>query len=206
MSTAAATGLFMIWNVLCYAGFFVCLARASRKHLRTFIAIIVGVFLVGVLYMLGYVFRLPFAMRLNFSLVYALLVVTALELSLDLGLIPSMVRFDKSFAKIPLDLRIVDLDGKTYLATTKAEPSGATPSATCSKNSPRTRATRPSPYERASTRSRGFGPFRAGPQFSRRTSAVLTMSMPSSSRSTRSSSATARCLAPKCRLPRPSPA
>ena len=113
--------LFMIWNVLCYAGFFVCLARASRKHLRTFIAIIVGVFLVGVLYMLGYVFRLPFAMRLNFSLVYALLVVTALELSLDLGLIPSMVRFDKSFAKIPLDLRIVDLDGKTYLATTKAE-------------------------------------------------------------------------------------
>lgn len=93
--------LFMIWNVLCYAGFFVCLARASRKHLRTFIAIIVGVFLVGVLYMLGYVFRLPFAMRLNFSLVYASLVVTALELSLDLGLIPSMVRFDKFLCENP---------------------------------------------------------------------------------------------------------
>ena len=86
-----AHAVFLVWSVLCYAAFFASLAYAARRRLRLMLAPVVGVALVGIAYCVAYVLRFEAILGLNFSLTYALVLVCALELSLDLGLIPSTV-------------------------------------------------------------------------------------------------------------------
>lgn len=86
-----AHAVFLVWSVLCYAAFFASLAYAARRRLRLMLAPVVGVALLGIAYCMAYVLRFEAILGLNFSLTYALVLVCALELSLDLGLIPSTV-------------------------------------------------------------------------------------------------------------------
>lgn len=86
-----AHAVFLVWSVLCYAAFFASLAYAARRRLRLMLAPVVGVALLGIAYCVAYVLRFEAILGLNFSLTYALVLVCALELSLDLGLIPSTV-------------------------------------------------------------------------------------------------------------------
>lgn len=74
----------------------------------------------GFLLSSAYIFRLEWARTLNFSLIYGILVIVALELCLDLGIIPSTRSFDKVFAKLPFDLKIVSRDGSLFRKTEAA--------------------------------------------------------------------------------------
>lgn len=103
------------------------LAYAARRRLRLMLAPVVGVALVGIAYCVAYVLRFEAILGLNFSLTYALVLVCALELSLDLGLIPSTVFLSRTFDALPLDLAIVSREGETFRATRAARGlSGAT--------------------------------------------------------------------------------
>ena len=122
-----AHAVFLVWSVLCYAAFFASLAYAARRRLRLMLAPVVGVALVGIAYCVAYVLRFEAILGLNFSLTYALVLVCALELSLDLGLIPSTVFLSRTFDALPLDLAIVSREGETFRATRAARGlSGAT--------------------------------------------------------------------------------
>lgn len=112
-----AHAVFLVWSVLCYAAFFASLAYAARRRLRLMLAPVVGVALVGIAYCVAYVLRFEAILGLNFSLTYALVLVCALELSLDLGLIPSTVFLSRTFDALPLDLAIVSREGETFRAT-----------------------------------------------------------------------------------------
>lgn len=122
-----AHAVFLVWSVLCYAAFFASFAYAARRRLRLMLAPVVGVALVGIAYCVAYVLRFEAILGLNFSLTYALVLVCALELSLDLGLIPSTVFLSRTFDALPLDLAIVSREGETFRATRAARGlSGAT--------------------------------------------------------------------------------
>lgn len=122
-----AHAVFLVWSVLCYAAFFASLAYAARRRLRLMLAPVVGVALVGIAYCVAYVLRFEAILGLNFSLTYAMVLVCALELSLDLGLIPSTVFLSRTFDALPLDLAIVSREGETFRATRAARGlSGAT--------------------------------------------------------------------------------
>lgn len=122
-----AHAVFLVWSVLCYAAFFASLAYAARRRLRLMLAPVVGVALLGIAYCVAYVLRFEAILGLNFSLTYALVLVCALELSLDLGLIPSTVFLSRTFDALPLDLAIVSREGETFRATRAARGlSGAT--------------------------------------------------------------------------------
>ncbi len=122
-----AHAVFLVWSVLCYAAFFASLAYAARRRLRLMLAPVVGVALVGIAYCVAYVLRFEAILGLNFSLTYALVLVCALELSLDLGLIPSTVFLSRTFDALPLDLAIVSREGETFRAARAARGlSGAT--------------------------------------------------------------------------------
>lgn len=115
-----AHAVFLVWSVLCYAAFFASLAYAARRRLRLMLAPVVGVALLGIAYCVAYVLRFEAILGLNFSLTYALVLVCALELSLDLGLIPSTVFLSRTFDALPLDLAIVSREGETFRATRAA--------------------------------------------------------------------------------------
>ena len=114
--------LVVAWSAVCYMGFFACLAWASRKHLRIFILPVLAVFLVGLGIALGYAYRVPWVARLNFSLIYAVLVVVALECALDFGLLPSSRSLTTAFDELPLDLKVLTRQGEVYRAACAATP------------------------------------------------------------------------------------
>lgn len=114
--------LVVVWSALCYGGFFAALAWASRRRLRAFILLVFLVFAVGLGLALGYAYRVEWVTRLNFSLDYAVLVVVALECSLDFGLLPSSASLAHTFDELPLDLKILSREGSLYRATAAAEP------------------------------------------------------------------------------------
>lgn len=114
--------LVVAWSAICYTGFFACLAWASRKHLRIFILPVLAVFLVGLGIALGYACRIPWIARLNFSLIYAVLVVVALECALDFGLLPSSRSLARVFDELPLDLKVLTRQGEVYRAACAATP------------------------------------------------------------------------------------
>lgn len=105
-----------------YLGFFVLLFAASRRRLHGVIALLVMAAVPFVAYCLMYALRHEFAIKTNFSLNYSLTVVTLLELALDFGLLPSYSWYDEAFARLPLDLKVVDRDGSVAFATNSAGP------------------------------------------------------------------------------------
>ncbi|MCR5391852.1 MAG: hypothetical protein K6E65_00945 [Olsenella sp.] len=105
-----------------YLGFFVLLFAASRRRLHGVIALLVMAAVPFVAYCLMYALRHEFAIKTNFSLNYSLTVVTLLELALDFGLLPSYSWYDEAFARLPLDLKVLDRDGLIAFATNSAGP------------------------------------------------------------------------------------
>lgn len=110
------------WSAACYLGFFAASLSSARKRLRPLFAPVAVVCLAGAAFCLGYVRRAPWAFSLNFSLVYSALIVLTLELCLDFGIIASARSFAPLFAGLPLDLKVLDLQGGVYRATDKAAP------------------------------------------------------------------------------------
>lgn len=105
-----------------YLGFFALLFAASRRRLHGVIALLVMAAVPFVAYCLMYALRHEFAIKTNFSLNYSLTVVTLLELALDFGLLPSYSWYDEAFARLPLDLKVLDRDGLIAFATNSAGP------------------------------------------------------------------------------------
>lgn len=121
-SYGPAYRVFLVWSAVCYAAFFCCMGYAARCRLRLLLAPVVGVCLLGFSYAIAYVFRFEPILHINFSLAYALFVVCALELSFDLGLLPSAVSFSKIFDALPFELSVVDYAGRVFRATEAARP------------------------------------------------------------------------------------
>lgn len=99
-----------VWSLVQYAGFFAAAFPAARTQLKSAflpMAIILGV---GVAYFALFIARKAGLFSTNISLVYSILVIVALELSLDLGILPSYARYDQFFAKLPFDLKILSRD------------------------------------------------------------------------------------------------
>lgn len=121
-SYGPAYGAFLVWSVVCYAAFFGCMGYAARRRLRLLLAPVAGICLVGIAYAVAYVLRFEPVLHINFSLAYALLVTSALELSLDLGLLPSAVSFTRIFDALPLELSVVSRAGRPFRSTAAARP------------------------------------------------------------------------------------
>lgn len=114
--------LFLVWSLVQYGSFFAVAFIAARKQLRSsFVPLLVVVGL-GLAYSLQYVLRETGIFTSNFSLVYALLVLVALELSLDLGILPSYLWYGEAFRKLPFDLQIVNGEGEAVYRTDCAKP------------------------------------------------------------------------------------
>lgn len=117
--------LFLGWSLIQYSSFFAVSFIAARKQLRSsFVPLLIVVGL-GLAYSLQYVLRETGIFSSNFSLVYALLVLVALELSLDLGILPSYMWYGEAFRKLPFDLQIVDGEGRAVYRTDCAKPLAA---------------------------------------------------------------------------------
>ena len=95
------------WALVQYVGFFAAAFPAARTQLKSAflpMAIILGV---GVAYLAMFIARKAGLFSTNIALVYSILVIVALELSLDLGILPSYARYDQFFSKLPFDLKIL---------------------------------------------------------------------------------------------------
>ena len=108
---------FLVYTAVCFIGFFAVLWRSCTSVLRSLLVPSATVAVAGFLLSSAYIFRLEWARTLNFSLIYGILVIVALELCLDLGIIPSTRSFAKVFAKLPFDLKIVSRDGSLFRKT-----------------------------------------------------------------------------------------
>lgn len=111
---------FLVYTAACFIGFFAVLWRSCTSVLRSLLVPSATVAVGGFLLSSAYIFRLEWARTLNFSLIYGILVIVALELCLDLGIIPSTRSFAKVFAKLPFDLKIVSRDGSLFRKTEAA--------------------------------------------------------------------------------------
>ena len=93
------------WALVQYVGFFAAAFPAARTQLKSAflpMAIILGV---GAAYFALFIARKAGLFSTNIALVYSILVIVALELSLDLGILPSYARYDQFFSKLPFDLK-----------------------------------------------------------------------------------------------------
>ena len=111
---------FFVYSAVLYLAFFGVLWRASRATLRGLVVPAAATALAGVLFCAAYAFRFEWAASLNFSLVYGVVVMAALELCLDLGLIPSTRSFARVFDDLPFDLAVLSRDGSLFRKTRAA--------------------------------------------------------------------------------------
>ena len=116
-SDGPAYWAFLVYTAACFIGFFAVLWRSCTSVLRSLSVPSATVAVGGFLLSSADIFRLEWARTLNFSLIYGILVIVALELCLDLGIIPSTRSFAKVFAKLPFDLKIVSRDGSLFRKT-----------------------------------------------------------------------------------------
>lgn len=111
---------FLAYTAVCFIGFFAVLWRSCTSVLRSLLVPSATVEVGGFLLSSAYIFRLEWARTLNFSLIYGILVIVALELCLDLGIIPSTRSFARVFSKLPFDLKIISRDGTLFRRTEAA--------------------------------------------------------------------------------------
>ena len=102
---------FLAYTAVCFIGFFAVLWRSCTSVLRSLLVPSATVAVGGFLLSSAYIFRLEWARTLNFSLIYGILVIVALELCLDLGIIPSTRSFARVFFMLPFDRKIISRDG-----------------------------------------------------------------------------------------------
>ncbi len=108
------------WCATLLAGFFGTLFLAARKQLRSAFVPLVVLLGAGGAYGVLYALRHVGAFATNVSLVYGTLALVALELTLDLGLLPSYAWYQDAFASLPFDLKVIGRGGQVEAATTAA--------------------------------------------------------------------------------------
>lgn len=117
-----ATGYYALaaWCAVLLVGFFGTLFLAARKQLRSAFVPLVVLLGAGGAYGVLYALRHVGAFATNVSLVYGTLALVALELTLDLGLLPSYAWYQDAFASLPFDLKVIGRGGQVEAATTAA--------------------------------------------------------------------------------------
>ena len=105
------------WECLLFAVFFALLFRVAHQQLRTAFLPVLLLCLLAVIYGALYIMRVDVVFRGNFSLTYIVVLAIALELCLDLGLLPSFLRYREAFSKLPFDAKILSLNGEQVFAT-----------------------------------------------------------------------------------------
>ena len=110
------------WCATLLAGFFGTLFLAARKQLRSAFVPLVVLLGAGGAYGALYALRHVGAFATNVSLVYSTLALVALELTLDLGLLPSYAWYQDAFASLPFDLKVIGGTGRVEAATNVAAP------------------------------------------------------------------------------------
>ncbi len=110
------------WVYLLLVAFFALLFRSARRQLRMAFLPVVLVCLLAVVYGALYIVRIDAVFQGNFSLTYVVFFAIALELCLDLGLLPSFLRYREVFSRLPFDAKILSFDGDQVFATACASP------------------------------------------------------------------------------------
>lgn len=110
------------WSVLLYVAYFVVLFPAARVQLRSTFSPVMALGAAGIAYGVLYTLRLPMVIGSNFALNYILFVTLVLELSLDLGILPSYAWHREVFRTLPLDLKVLSANLDTAFATQRAKP------------------------------------------------------------------------------------
>ena len=90
---------------------------SARRQLHKAIYFLLGLLVMGVALGFLYVQRVQTVFSTNISLVYALLFVLATEMSLRLGLLPSLSWSRAVFTSLPLDLRVISAAGEDRVRT-----------------------------------------------------------------------------------------
>ncbi len=110
------------WCATLLAGFFGTLFLAARKQLRSAFVPLIVLLGAGAAYGALYALRHVGAFATNISLVYGTLALVSLELTLDLGLLPSYAWYQDAFASLPFDLKVIGGAGRVEAATNVAAP------------------------------------------------------------------------------------
>ena len=108
------------WALVQYVGFFAAAFPAARTQLKSAFLPMAIILDVGAAYFALFIARKAGLFSTNIALVYSILVIVALELSLDLGILPSYARYDQFFSKLPFDLKILSRERDVVYQTTAA--------------------------------------------------------------------------------------
>ena len=115
--------LVLFWILGLYGSFFVLIVPASKNRLRPAFIPIIIIAIVAVSYCFLYVFRQYFLFKTNIALVYSVLVLVAIELSLDFGIFPSYLHYDEAFYALPFNVKLFSKDKKMQFSTKEADVS-----------------------------------------------------------------------------------
>lgn len=105
------------WILLVFLATAAVLVGVARRGLRAAIYVLVGVFVIAAAFSVLYVQRVEVAFTSNMSLVYVLLFTAATEISLQLGVLPSLSWSQATFRALPLDVRVISDGGEDVLRT-----------------------------------------------------------------------------------------
>ncbi len=119
-----ALGYYLLatWCGALLALFFGTLFLAARRQLRSALVplgVLVGI---GAIYSVLYALRHIITLASNISLLYSVLAIAALELALDLGLLPSYAWYVDAFKDLPFDLKLLNTKDGIEFATAVAKP------------------------------------------------------------------------------------
>lgn len=110
------------WCAVLLVLFFATLFLAARRQLRSAlvpVGVLVGI---GAIYSVLYALRHIVTLTSNVSLMYSVLAIAALELALDLGLLPSYAWYVDAFRDLPFDLKLLSTKDGIEFATAAARP------------------------------------------------------------------------------------
>ena len=109
------------WIITQIVLFFACSFAAARRQLRS--AFVPMALIVGVLGTYTVLYILRFLIGSNLALVYSILLISCLEIALDLGILPSYYWRESMFSALPFNLRILSRTGEVALHTAQFRPS-----------------------------------------------------------------------------------
>lgn len=102
---------------------FICaLFVAAHRRLRASVLVLAIAAVLLALYCLLYALRSEFAIATNVSLTYCVAVIVMLELALDFGILPSYLWYGEAFARLPVDLKVLDRNLSVVYCTDVAAP------------------------------------------------------------------------------------
>lgn len=105
------------WCVFQFVAFIATLFIAARRQLHSAFLPLVVIAAMGIVYGLLYALRVGNVMSSNFTLTFIIIVTVAMEVCLDLGLLPSYVRYGEAFEKLPFDVKILTHGFQTAFST-----------------------------------------------------------------------------------------